>query len=443
MPLTDLEQRVAKAVARRRDDIVALTGDLVSFDTTSRTTLDMPARDDAACQELIARRLRLIGAEVEVWEPEPFVGGSHPLVPDEGVGFAGRPQLKARIAGSGGGQSLLLNGHIDVVAAEGSAWTTDPFEPVVRDGRLYARGSCDMKGGIAAMLVAAEVLRAEGVALDGDLLVCTNTDEECGGWGALACARSGVRADWGIIPEPSRLEVWPACRGSIYATIRIPGRAGHVEIGHDHWRNGGAVNAAEKASYLIEAIRRLREDWRSRREFAHPLLSPPDVVVCSLHAAADWVVTIPDEATMVISVLYLPVQADTDGWGRTVSAEVEAFLRAACAADPWLAAHPPVFEWHTVVNPAETLVDSPLVATLVGACADLAIPTRLGGLDSWYDGGVFDEHGTKCLMFGPNAIDHAHTANEYVPIDDLVACAQGIAVAAMRLCGVSDTGRQR
>ena len=176
MGLSDREQKIVAEIERRRDDLVALASDLVGFDTTARTPQD-PPRDEAKLQAYLADRLRVVGAEVEVWEPDAEAMAGKPLVPP-GLGFEGRPQLAARFPGAGGGKSLLLNGHIDAVSAEPlDRWTSDPFEAEIRDGKLYGRGSCDMKGGIASMVFAAEVLAGLGIRLAGDLLVATNTDE--------------------------------------------------------------------------------------------------------------------------------------------------------------------------------------------------------------------------------------------------------------------------
>ena len=115
--------------------------------------------------------------------------------------------------------------------------------------------------------------------------------------------------------------------------------------------------------------------------------------------------------------------------------EIEGFLRAWCDADPWLEEHPPRFTWHTQVNPTETPADAASVRALLAANAELGLPETLGGLDSWYDGGTFSlEARTPALMYGPRTIDRAHTVGEWVPVADLVACAQGIALAAYRLC---------
>jgi acetylornithine deacetylase len=434
---TDLdadERALVETIAARRDDIVDLACTLVGFDTQSRGGIDVPPRQEAALQQHLAERLRGSGAEVDVWEPAPEDVAGHP-VSVEGIGFEGRPQLVGRLRGAGGGRTLLLNGHIDVVTARREdGWEHDPFDPQVRDGVISGRGTCDMKGGIAAMVVAAEILAATG-ALRGDLVVCTNTDEESSGVGGLACARRGLGADFAIVPEPTGLEVWPACRGSVYCEIAVPGRAGHAEQEHAHFTEGGAVNAIEKARHVLDGVERLRLDWRSRHELRHDLLSPPDVLCTRIEADGGWYVTIPNRADLVLAVLILPVQADATGWTGDVRAEVEGFLRRWCDADPWLREHPPTFAWRTEVNPWETPRDAASVRALLGANAALGLPARLGGLDSWYDGATFAlEGGSPALMYGPRHIDWAHTVGEYVPIDDLVACAQGIAVAGWRLC---------
>jgi acetylornithine deacetylase len=382
---------------------------------------------------MLADRLAASGAEVDLWEPAPEDVAGHPLaVP--GIAFHGRPQLAARFRGTGGGGSLLLNGHIDVVPARREdGWEQDPFSAQVVDGKVVGRGACDMKGGIAAMVVAAEVLAQHGGAR-GDVIVCTNTDEESSGVGGLACTRRGVTADFAIVPEPSSLHVWPACRGAVYCDIEVAGRAGHTEQEHAHWREGGAVNAIDKGRFLLEGVDRLRREWRSRAGLRHPLLDPPDIVPARFSARGDWVVTIPDRAEITLAALIVPQQADANGWTADVRAEVEGFLRRWCETDSWLAEHPPTFHWHTETNPSETPQDAAVVQALLGANAALGLPLELGGLGSWYDGATFAlEAGAPAVMYGPSSIDWAHTVGEYVPIDDLVACAKGIVVAARRL----------
>lgn len=150
MALTEQEQRVIDDIAARREELVALAAALIGFDTTARNPGD-PPRDEVALQTFLGARLSEAGAEVEIFEPTPEEIDGKPLVPP-GLDFVGRPQMIARFPGRGSGRSLIFNGHIDAVSYEPrDRWTSDPLRAEIRDGLLYGRGSCDMKGGIAAM----------------------------------------------------------------------------------------------------------------------------------------------------------------------------------------------------------------------------------------------------------------------------------------------------
>jgi acetylornithine deacetylase len=433
--LSDLERRVVETVAARERELVELLAALIGFDTVTHAVGDVPRAGTAALQDLLAERLRARGAAVEVAEPPLELVAGHVMTPP-GFDFAGRPQLVARFAGRGGGRTLLLNGHVDVVAADPRAdWTSDPFDAAVRDGAVWGRGACDMKGGVACMVLAAEVLADLGVPLAGDLLVNTVTEEESTGLGGLVSART-LQADGAIVPEPSSLAVWICCRGSLLPAIHVEGRAGHAGIAPRHHGEGGAVNAIEKASYLIEAVRRLREDWSLLPR--HPYLSPPDCVPTIIQGG-EWLVSYPARCRLDCHIEFLPSQADERGWGDRVRAEFEDWIARAAAADPWLRDHPPRIEWLIgEVPPAEVAADDPLVTALTGAEHDLGRAAPLGGLDNWHDGATLTvEAGIPAVCFGPGDVHRAHAVDEHVPIADLVACAQGLALAAMRYCGTA------
>ncbi len=442
MALADTERRVVDEIDRRRDELVELASTLIGFDTTARNP-DDPPRQERQLQEYLGERLRRAGAEVEIFEPDPadFVG--KPLY-QPGMGFEGRPQLVARFPGAGEGRSLLFNGHIDAVSVEPvERWTSHPFKAEVRDGNLYGRGSCDMKGGVAAMTFAAEVLAGLGVRLAGDLLVTTNTDEESSGAGGLALVLNGIKADAGIVTEPTGFDVWISCRGTSYAEIVVPGRPGHAEVYQPHWREGGAVNAIEKAQVVLDALRRLREEWAKRSEFRHPRLSIPDILP-TLISAGEWAVTYPAECRITIAVLCVPAQTDEEGWTFAVEREVDEWIARAAAADPWLAENPPrIAWWPNRVMSLEISPEEPVVEVMSQATADVGRAGRLSGLDSWYDGATFTRlGGTPAVAYGPPGFTPdgrsvAHTIDEYVPVDGLVDCAKGLAVAAMRYCGVA------
>jgi acetylornithine deacetylase len=440
--LTDRERGVCDEIAARRDQLVGLATDLIGFDTTAREVGD-PPRDEAALQSYLGERLREAAAEVDMFEADPEAMRGKPLVPP-GLDFAGRPQLIATKRGRGGGRSLVLNGHIDVVSAEPrAAWTSDPFRAEVRDGRLHGRGACDMKGGIAAMVFAVESLALLGAELCGDVLVATNTDEESSGAGGTALVEHGLRADAGVVTEPTGFDVWVACRGSEYCVVRVPGRPGHAEVRQPGWRQGGAVNAIEKAAVVLDAIGSLREAWAERPGLDHPYLSRPSLLP-TMARSGEWPVTYPASCELTLAVMYLPAMADSRGWGAEVRREVEEWIVRESARDDWLAEHPPTIEWWpNAVMPFELPVSEPIVETVLGATRDMRRDARVGGLDSWYDGATLTKlAGIPSIGYGPPGFDAdgislAHMVNEYVPVDGLVECAQGLAVAAMRFCGVA------
>ena len=430
MPLSPTEQRVVDAVGSRREAIVALTRELVAFDTVTHTS-GAPPRQERALQEHLAALLSACGAEVALHEPDASALRPHPMVPEE-LTFEGRPQLVARMRGTGGGRTLLLNGHVDVVDVEPRAdWTlADPFAALERDGRLYGRGTCDMKGGVASMVTAACTLAELGVPLAGDVIVNTVTEEESTGAGGLFAARL-LQADAAIVPEPSGLAVWVACRGSLLPRITVRGRAGHAGIAPLPHEQGGAVNAIEKMSVVLGAVERLREHWAMRPR--HPYLSAGDCVP-TIITGGEWLVSYPATCALECHIEYLPDRADDTGYGSEVEREFEHWIAEAATRDAWLREHPPEVTWGAgAVPPSEVAESEPIVQALLGAGRDLGQLDHLGGLDNWHDGATLTvEAGIPAVCFGPGDVHRAHAADEYVPVDELVACAQRIALATMR-----------
>ena len=438
-----LETQIREAARERRDAVVELTSRLVGFDTTARGPHD-PPREEAALQDLLADRLRAAGAEVELLNAGPGVPGSERQVPAD-LPFDGRPQLVARFASrGGGGRSLIFNGHIDAVSVQPRAeWSHDPFDAVVRDGLLYGRGSCDMKGGVAAMVVAAELLAELGVELAGDLIVNTVTDEEYCGAGAAASLTAGLRADAAIVPEPSSLQTWVACRGILSPTITVHGRPGHAEVSQTHWRDGGAVNAIDKMMLVLAELHALQAEWLARPAHRHELLRPPSIVTTMIKGG-EWWVTYPASCEATLDITYLPAQADSEGFGTAVEQEIEAAIARACARDDWLAENPPEVIWSVDLPPLEVSPDEAIVQSLARVARSVGRVHEIESLDSWFDASAFHRiAGIPAVAFGPYGGRRGerpipHTIDEYVPVDDLVATVETLALAAVDFCGLAD-----
>ena len=429
-----LEERIVQTVRDAKDELVTLTAELVAMDTTARHPGD-PARDEERFQRVLAGRLEALGAEVDLWEPEPTGDGGR-FLPAH-LDFVGRPQLAAVLRGSGGGRSIMLNGHIDAVDVEPrDAWTSDPFVLAERDGYLYGRGANDMKGGIAGLVIALEALHRRGVRLAGDVVFCTNTDEESSGAGGYMCVRHGVKADAGIAAEATAFDAWVSCRGTVTPTITVAGRAGHAEMPQPDWREGGAVNAIEKLVAVLNGIGALREEWKTRPDHKHPMLAPGDIVP-TIVSGGTWMVTIPASCTVTADVTYLPQHVDADGSGKAVEAEIVDRLTKAVAGDPWFAEHPLRFAWSEDVVPAEMPAEHPLVTTALGCAAALGHTGRPAGLNSWHDAAMFTRGGTPTFSFGPPGFETAHAVDERVPVAGLVDFSAAIALTVVRWCGAA------
>ena len=426
------EESVVERVRGMRDELLGLAAQLVACDTTARGDED-EARDEEKLQRLLAVRLERLGAQVRVWEPPALPGDRH--LP--ALGFGGRPQLAAQVRGAGGGRSLLLNGHIDAVSAEPTGlWSSDPFTLIERDGRLVGRGIADMKGGVASMMIALEALAAAGVRLAGDVVFCTVTDEESSGAGGFAAVQAGVRADAGICAEPTSLDLWIACRGSLTPIITIPGRPGHAEMVQPHWRAGGAVNAIDKLRLVLDAVARLNDEWRERPDHRHPFVSPGTIVPTLVHGG-EWGVTYPAACTLTCEAMYLPTHLDADGTGRKVEAEIKDWIERAVAVDPWFTEHPLEWFWDCDVVPAEVPADHPIVLEAAAAGAAVGRPGQVTGFDSWHDGATFTRlGGTPSICFGPGPGSAAHIVDEWSTLDELVDHAAATALLAMRWCGL-------
>lgn len=332
----------------------------------------------------------------------------------------GRQNLVASLPG-GTGQGLMFLGHSDVVPA-GEGWTSEPFEPYVSDGRLYGRGSTDMKGGLAAIVLAMAAVQASGAQLRGPLqLVCT-VDEEDLGLGVRAYAPTAQRGAFAacVVAEPTDLQTVIACRGDSYLRLTVSGRAAHSG------RPGDGRNAIAAAARVLELV---RADHEALTAVAHPLLGSGTWSVGTISGgsgtsvvAADCSVTLdrrlmPDEDAQLVAngLLEKVRKAEIDRDGIAVSLVVEMEMPG-FATDP---AHP-------------------LVVGAVDAMADAGGGRQtVGGWSAACDGGFMARDvGIPCIVLGPGGLnDQAHQPDESVSIDEVAAAARAYALLALRLVG--------
>jgi acetylornithine deacetylase len=429
---------ILAAVERRGNAVVDLLRELVRFRSVNPVFPDSVPSEEGRLQEFLAERLRALGFEVDLFEPDPVALARYRGRPgfQEGRRFEGRPNLAARLQGSGDGRSVMLACHIDVVGVDASEqWTVDPFAGELRDGRVFGRGSADMKGGAACMLGAMEALLELGLRPGGDVVWASVVDEETGGMGTLALLDRGYRADAAFMPEPTGAKLVPMCRGILWGEIVVRGRSSHIEIPQPPWQAGGAVDAIGKARLVLESLERLNEDWAARPEKTHPLLGVPNQVFVSMAQAGQHPSSWAEEARITFDAQYTANERDEHGLGGNVKADIERHIAATAAEDPWLAEHPPEVRWTVDADPGEIDPDHPFVADLRKACAYAGLTGEVAGVGFHTDSSLLIGAGVATIVFGPGDPGHAHQADESVSVDDLLAVTKAIALTLVQWGG--------
>jgi acetylornithine deacetylase len=420
-------------------DVVELTQAMVRYNTVSvdlSPDSEHRTNDEGALQAMMGDRLAALGATIDQWEPDPAALHDHPMMPPWHH-WKGRPQTVATFKGAGGGRSLIINGHIDVVhEGDHSQWDADPFGAELRDGRIYGRGSVDMKGGLAAAYFALQALHANEVRLAGDVFYEVVTDEETCAMGTIAAIERGYRADAGLVPEPTELGMWIVTRGLLHGVLTIPGRSAHAEINQPSWHEGGGVNAIERALPLLAALGRLKENWRERPSKRHAMVGVPAVQPTVIHGGS-FIANVPERVRVEVNATYLPADADHDGYGTVPRGEIVDAIASAAAADDWFREHPPTWSWSTDYPPSEIAADEQIIAVALQAARDVGGTHGPVGIDTTYDGALLTLFArTPSPAFGPGNLSRAHAPNEWIGVDELVQAAKAYARAVTRWCGV-------
>jgi acetylornithine deacetylase len=315
---------------------------------------------------------------------------------------AGRPNVVARVPGSGGGRSLLLNAHMDVVGVEGM---TDPFLPRIDSGRLYGRGGFDMKGGLAAIMLAAA--RVAGAGLRGDVIVTAVCDEEYASIGSEAIA-ARVPADAAIVTEPTGLDVCIAHKGFLWLEIETAGVAAHGS------RPDLGVDAIAAMGGVLTGLQRLAGELAAGR--SHPLVGPGSIHASRIEGGRE-LSSYPDRCVLAVERRTIP--------GETRE-QVERELRElAAGATVRTTFERAPFE----VDPGAGIV----TAVRRHAAAALGHEPAVIGMGAWMDAAVLSAAGIPTVVFGPTGAG-AHATTEWVDIASVGACADVIEAVAREFC---------
>ena len=422
----DMSEKLKAEVAARRDDLVALTQDLIRI-----PTLNPPGENYREICDYLDRRLLRAGFHTELIRAKGAIGDSarHP-----------RWNIVARREGVRAGECVHFNSHIDVVEV-GHGWSVDPFGGEVKDGRVYGRGACDMKGGLAASIIAAEAFIAVCPDYVGAIEISGTADEESGGFGGVAyLAEQGYfspeRVQHVIIPEPlNKDRICLGHRGVWWAEIETRGEIAHGSmpfLGDCAVRHMGAV-VAEMEDSLFPALAARRTEMPVVPDGARQ----STLNINSIHGgeaeqAADYTglpsPCVPDRCRMVIDRRFL-IEEDIDAVEMEIRSMLERVRDGRENFDYELR------ELHRVL-PTMTEREAPVVTSVAKA-----INATFGRAPDYvvspgtYDQKHIDRIGRlkNCIAYGPGILDLAHKPDEYVGIDDMVQSAQVMALALQDL----------
>ena len=396
-------RQIREVVGGLHDELLQLAIDLVRIPSITG--------DEAALQGWLGPRLQEWGLAVETVTPDEEQLRAHPAFCDDGNNPV-RPSLVARYGNPADRAALILNGHVDVVPTGArQLWDAEPFSGRVHRKRLWGRGACDMKGGLAAAAMALRAVQLMGLEPTRPVLLQCVVGEETGGVGTLATLMNGPSADLAVIAEPTGLDLCPLQSGALSFRLSVPGVASHGatrELG---------ISAYEKLHVLYEALRKLETD--RHQNYRHPLFhgglaAPLSVGVVQV---GEWISTVPDAA--------LAEGRYGVFVGESVAVAKQQFedaVRNACLSDDFLREHPARVEWiEGQFEPGATDPDLPVVQRVVENHREmLGRDPVQRGVPYGSDLRLFTNHaGIPAILYGPGELRLAHAANEHLELEEL------------------------
>ncbi|MBQ3319778.1 MAG: ArgE/DapE family deacylase, partial [Spirochaetia bacterium] len=385
---------------------------------------------EGPCQDMIGDLLRERGYEVDDWhinlddlrDLRGFGPIEHDFSKARTVVGTYRPATNA-------GKSLILQGHCDVVPTGPlEMWETPPFSPVIKDGRMYGRGTTDMKGGIATMIFAVEALQKLGIKLKGDLIMQTVVNEEHAGGGALGAVAAGITADAAIVTEPTgdSAILQNGSNGGVYWEVRIKGYETHAGA---RWkgREQYGVSANEKSACIIANLLKMESEVNKDET----LMS---FCIGKLHGGTYATATAPECVMNGVAYFYPKLGTGPAGINKVKKLIKDAVLSV---DDPWLKANPPSikFQHYDDAYKLDGSKDE-ILRTVAGSIKDIlgkeaGVAVAGGGGDARHLG---NQGGIPAIYYGPGNVVMAHSTDEYIELDNYIECIKVLAVAIYRWC---------
>lgn len=383
--------------------------------------------DERPAQEHVANLAEGAGLATELWDVDPVQLARHPDYAPVDGGDRVRPNVTAVLSGHGGGRSIAVSGHVDVVSPQPIAqWQHDPWGGEIEDGRMYGRGTLDMKGGLVAGLLAIDAVRRACGQLRGDIVFESVIEEECSGNGTLAARLHGPRVDAALIPEVSGEDVQIANPGVLWFEVTVTGKPAYVG------QSGASVNAIEVAMDVVAGLRELPD--RFNETFDHPAyrgIPRPLTLNVGTFAGGDWPSNVPLECTVGCRLSF-----PLDWSVAQAQSAVEQRLGAIADAHDWLRTNPPRLRFHGfrahgfAIDPSE-----PVAELLTATIADVTgAPARISPMLGTADARYFADQAIPAVYYGP-AGGNMHAPDEWVDLASVRRVATVLARTLVRWSG--------
>jgi len=423
--MSDHQQKIDRYIDQHAEEIISFLQKLIQQPSVQG--------NERGVQEIVIQKLHDLGLTVDVWDPSHQDLAASPYFIPSRDSYAGSPNVVGVLKGHGGGKSIILNGHIDVVPeGDRTKWKHDPFSGKIEEGKMYGRGTTDMKGGNVALLLAMEAIIRSGIKLRGDVIFQSVIEEESGGVGTLATLMRNYSADAALIPEPTNMKLFIKQQGSMWFRVTIEGLSAHAGT---RYEGVSAIEKAWKIHQGILSLEKKRNDLVDDPLYRHiPIPIPINVGKIQ---GGSWPSSVPDLVTMEGRIGVGPHEAMQE-----VKNQLTDHLAKLCADDEWLKDHPVKVEFfggQWVPNAVET--DHPF-ATLMQDNFEqiyqrkITIEASPWGTDAGLLGKV---GGIPALVIGPGETKVAHYPNEYIEIKEILHAARLFALTMTTWCGIHET----
>ena len=419
--MADFQRKLTSALEASQEDLVNFIRTLVQCPSL--------ANDEGPVQDIIQDKLKSLGLDTEKIIVKFDKLKDHPAFCDDGFSPDSRVNILGQWCNDGDGRSLILNGHVDVVPpGPENLWNKSPWSGYIKNGRIYGRGSCDMKAGLSAGIFAVQILQSIGFKPHGNIIIQSVVGEESGGCGTLTNIIKGYSANAAVLLEPTSLKVCPIQSGALTFRLTVPGRATHAATRWD------GVSAIEKFNLIQQSI--LKFEKERHDSFNAPYFESKDRVApinIGTIKGGEWHSTVPE--SVVVEGRFGVFPSETTSNARDA---FEDHISKISNNDPWLKEHPPVIEWFEgQFESGQTDLDDPIIQTLIDAIVrSTGDAPIIEGVTYGSDLRLFTNHAhIPAVLFGPGDLRLAHAANEYVEIDEVLKTIKIIANMIVDWCG--------